>query len=147
MLFSFPILAENAERIYYTTFAELAIFPEKFDGKKIALYGYLKKQNDEVYLCESMEVCLTKSKSRLIIMDSSKDNNELEELLNCHVEFFGDFYKTDKSFAYDNRSILGRLKCHLSPNLSISSEYLKINNQCEIYNKYTEKNGDIGLLN
>ena len=147
MLGSFVALADREESIHYATFAELATFPEKFDKKKVALYGYLKSKNGEVYLCESMEVCLTKSKSKLIIMDTAGDESELKELLNCHIEFFGEFYKVDENFAFDKRTILGRLKGYSSPNLSISSGYLKLNNQCDIYNKFTEKNGDIGLLN
>ncbi|CUA88283.1 hypothetical protein [Pseudidiomarina woesei] len=147
ILCSSVVLADTKDSMLYATFAEISIFPDKFDRKKVALYGYLKNQNGELHLCESMEVCFTESKNRFVVVGTTTEKTELKEYLNCHVEFFGEFFKVDKSFAYDNRTILGRLKSYRSPNLSINSGYLTINKRCDIYNKYTEKNGDIGVLN
>lgn len=121
------------------TFAELQVSPEKYNGKNIDVIGILSVQGDEVFLCESMDVCLSWSPFRLQIDLASIKKSTLDSYQvydSCPVIVISEFYHEPFHQSY----AIGQLKSGLMQvELSISRvDYHSFNKNCKAWNDLME---------
>jgi hypothetical protein len=121
------------------TFAELQLTPEKFRGKHIDVIGVLSVQGDKVFLCESMDVCLSWSPFRLKIDQASINKSTLDHVQaydTCSVIIIAEFYHEPSHKSYS----IGELRSDVMQlELSISrADYQNFNKNCVVWNKFME---------
>lgn len=119
------------------TFAELQINPEKYDGKNVDVIGVLSVQGGEVFLCESMDVCLSWNPFRLKIdFDSiSKSTlNNVNAYDTCPVIIIANFNYEP----HHQSHVIGELNADpMVVELSVSrKDYQDFNKKCVIWNDY-----------
>jgi hypothetical protein len=121
------------------TFAELQLTPEKFIGKHVDMIGILSVQGDKVFLCESMDVCLSWSPFRLQIDLVSLKTATLDHFQiydTCPVIVIAEFHHEP----YHRFNIIGELRSeHMQVGMSISRpDYQDFNKNCVIWNQFME---------
>jgi len=121
------------------TFAELQLSPEKYNGKNIDVIGILSVHEDEVFLCESMDVCLSWSPFRLQIDLASIKKSTLgsyQTYDTCPVIIIAEFFNEPSHQSY----AIGQLRSDLMQvELSISRvDYQSFNPNCKAWNDFIE---------
>ena len=121
------------------TFAELQLTPEKFIGKHVDMIGILSVQGDKVFLCESMDVCLSWSPFRIQVdMDSLKKwiMGDVAIYDTCPVNISAIF----RHEPHHKGNIIGELRGDsMMAGISISRpDYQAFNKNCRAWNNFVE---------
>lgn len=119
---------------------ELLQKPDQYSGERIDVIGVLSVQNDEVFLCESLDACLSWSPARLrldneSILQAMRGYQEAYDL--CHVIVFAKFEYSEGNRNDEIGVLFGPL---MRIQLSIERmDYHEINPRCSVWNEYVEK--------
>ena len=116
-----------------TSFYELTSSDHKLDSKLLSLRGFLMQDDDGIYFCINMEVCLSRGKERLIVqVENGELINYLRTVSNCHMELVGRF----KNLGLEQKSwpLLGFIKVSKNPEFDFNERYFTINPNCKAYN-------------
>ncbi|MDX1463943.1 MAG: hypothetical protein R3359_12870 [Marinirhabdus sp.] len=122
------------------SFFELNNNPAKYNEKLIDVIGVLSVQDGEAFLCETMDDCLSWSKSRIGLDLPSLDKASLggyKMYDSCHVIIIGKFLYDSKE---GSRFLKGNLKSgEMQIGLSVSRvDYHKFNKNCAVWNNFVE---------
>lgn len=123
------------------TFSQLQAKADSYNDTKVGMMGVLSLNADgRVYLCESIDACLSWSPNKLEVDKAALENYLGEDYKlfdRCHVHVYGTYIRDEaKDFGIRIGLLAGEL---LRLTLSISREdYADFNPYCEVWNKAVE---------
>ncbi|KKO47506.1 hypothetical protein VT06_16735 [Arsukibacterium sp. MJ3] len=122
------------------TFSELNASVDKVSGRTIDMIGILSVQNDEIYLCETLDVCLSWNPNRIKVNKEALKKVTLDGYKSydmCHVMVIGNFLASEE---HEKSHFFGTLgTTYLRIDLSISRlDYQKFNPHCDVWNSFVK---------